>query len=119
MRFGADANVVGQKLTLNNKPVTVIGVMPPSFNFAGIFVPATPIDLFIPWPLTDNRKPHGNSMMVVGRLKSGATISGAQAEFSVLAKQLNSQHQERNPVNPRLVRLDQHVRGQLRPSLLV
>jgi predicted permease len=118
-RFRLDPNVVGQKLTLNNQPVMVVGVLPASFDFASVFAPGTPIDMFIPWPLTDNTKPAGNTMAVVGRLKPGVTVDGAQAEFSVLAKQLDSQHPERNPIFPRLVPLEQHVSGQVRPALMV
>jgi predicted permease len=118
-RFRSDPNMVGQKLTLNNQPAMVVGVLPPSFDFASIFAPGTPIDIFFPWPLTDNRKPTGNTMNIVGRLKPGATVAGAQAEFTVLAKQLASQHQERNPIFPRLVPLEQHVSGQVRPALMV
>ena len=118
-RFAADPSVVGRKLTLNNQPVTVIGVLPASFDFASVFAPGTPIDTFIPWPLTDNTKPAGNTMAIVGRLKPGATVDGAQAEFTVLAKQLDSQHPERNPIHPRLVPLEQHVSGPVSPALFV
>ena len=58
-------------------------------------------------------------MTIVGRLKPGATVAGAQAELTVLAKQLESQHPERNPIFPRLVPLEQHVSGQVRPALIV
>ena len=118
-RFRSDPNVVGQKLMLNSQAVMIVGVLPASFDFASVFAPGTPIDIFIPWPLTDNTKPAGNSMNIVGRLKPGATVAGAQAELTVLAKQLVSQHPERNPVFPRLVPLEQHVSGQVRPALLV
>jgi predicted permease len=118
-RFRSDPSVVGQKLMLNHQPVLVVGVLPASFDFASVFAPGTPIDLFVPWPLTDNTKPHGNTMEIVGRLKPGATVGGAQAEFTVLAKQLDGQHPDRNPIHPRLVPLEQHVSGQVRPALVV
>jgi predicted permease len=118
-RFAADPNVVGQTLTLNNHPVVVTGVLPASFDFASVFAPGTPIDIFIPWPLTDPKKPTGNTMALVGRLKPGVTVAAAQAEFTVLGKQLDSQHPDRNPIRPRLVPLEQHVSGQVRPALLV
>jgi hypothetical protein len=57
-RFASDPNVVGRKLTLNNQPVTVIGVLPASFDFASVFAPGTPVDVFIPWPLTETRRKH-------------------------------------------------------------
>jgi predicted permease len=118
-RFASDPNVVGRKLMLDNEPVIIVGVLPASFDFASVFAPGTPIDIFIPWPLTDKTKPAGNTMAIVGRLKPGASVEGAQAEFTFLAKQLDSQHPERNPINPRLVPLEQHVSGLVRPALVV
>ena len=118
-RFASDPNVVGRKLTLNNRPVTVVGVLPASFDFASVFAPGTPIDIFVPWPLTDKTKPTGNTMKIIGRLKPGATVQGAQAEFTMLGKQLESQHPERNPIIPRLIPLEQHVSGPVSPALFV
>jgi predicted permease len=118
-RFASDPNVVGQKLTLNNQPVTIIGVLPASFDFASVFAPGTSLDVFIPWPVADNSKPHGNTMAVIGRLKPGVTVQNARSAITVLAQQLVSQHPERNPIHPRLVPLEQHVSGEVRPALLV
>jgi predicted permease len=118
-RFASDPNVVGRKLTLGNQPVIVVGVLPASFDFASVFAPGTPVDIFIPWPVADKTKPAGNTMSVVGRLKPGATVEAAQAELTVLAKLLESQHPERNPIRPRLVPLKQHVSGQMRPALVL
>ena len=118
-RFASDPNVVGRKLTLNNRPVTVVGVLPASFDFGSVFAPGTPIDIFVPWPLTDKTKPMGNTMKVIGRLKPGATVQGAQAELTMLGKQLESQHPERNPIAPKLVPLEQHVSGPVSPALFV
>ena len=118
-RFASDPNVVGRRLTLNNTPATVVGVLPASFDFASVFAPGTPVDIFVPWPLTDKAKPSGNTMKVVGRLKPGATVRGAQAELAMLAKQLESRHPERNPIAPRLALLEQHVSGPVSPALFV
>ena len=118
-RFNADPNVVGRRLTLNNKPVTIVGVMPASFDFASVLAPGTLIDIFIPWPVNDKTKPQGNTMKIIGRLKPGATVQGGQTEFTILGKQLVSQYPDRNPIVPRLVPLAQHVSGPVRPALLV
>lgn len=118
-RFDADPNVVGRKLTLNNRPATVVGVLPASFDFASVFAPGIPVDIFVPWPLKDKSKPTGNTMKIVGRLKPGATVPGAQAELTMLGKQLESRHPERNPIVPRLVPLAQRVSGPVRPALFV
>ena len=118
-RFASDPNVVGRRLTLNNRPVTVVGVLPASFDFGSVFAPGTPIDIFIPWPLTDKTKPMGNTMKVIGRMRPGATVRSAQAELTMLGKQLESQHPERNYIAPRLVPLAQRVSGGVKPALFV
>ena len=118
-RFASDPAVLGTKLTLNDSPVTVVGVLPRSFDFATVFAPGTVIDAFIPFPLTEETNRHGNTMSVVGRLKPGVTLASAQAEFTLLGKQLNSEHPERNPIWPKLSALNQRVSGRVRPALLV
>jgi len=104
---------------LNNRPVTVVGVLPESFDFASVFAPGIPVDVFIPWPLADPRKPSGNTMKVVGRLRAGVTVDRAQAEFTLLGKQLESQHPERNDIVPMLAPLPKYVSGRMRPALFV
>jgi predicted permease len=118
-RFGSDPGVVGRKLSLNNRPVTVVGVLPAFFDFANVFAPATPVDIFIPWPVKDSQKPSGNTMKVVGRLKPGVGLQRAQAELTTLGKQLTSQHPERNPIDPQSMPLAQHVSGRVLPALIV
>ncbi|HEY3744457.1 MAG TPA: ABC transporter permease [Bryobacteraceae bacterium] len=118
-RFASDRDVVGRKLMLNNKPATVIGVMPENFDFASIFAPGTPVDVFVPWPLTKETNGFGNTMQAIGRLRPGATVQSAQAEFTLLAKQLEQQHAERNGLVPRLTPLKQRVSGRYSSALMV
>lgn len=118
-RFASDPSIAGRKLTLDNQPVMVVGVLPRSFDFGSIFTPGTQMDIFVPWPLLDPTKPQGNTMRIVGRLKPGATIQSAQAELNILGKQLERQHPERNGVSPLLAPLPQHVSGAARPALFV
>jgi predicted permease len=118
-RFASDPGVVGRKLTLDNRPVIVAGVLPESFDFGSIFTPGTPIDIYVPWPLADPAKPGGNTMRIVGRLKPGVTVGAAQAEMTALGKQLDREHPERNGIIPLLVPLAQRVSGPVRPALFV
>ena len=55
----------------------------------------------------------------MGRLAPGATVQGAQAEFTVLAKHITKQHPERNSLRPTVRSLEEHVNGRFRPALLV
>jgi predicted permease len=118
-RFASDRSIVGRKLILDHQPTTVVGVLPPSFDFANVFDPGASIDILVPFPLTEQVSRQGNNAKIVARIRPGVSISRAQAEFSMLAKQLVSQHPERNLVDPTLSPLKQHVSGQLRPALVV
>ena len=83
-RFASDPAVVGRNLTLNNKPVLVVGILPESFDFASVFEPGTPVDVFIPWPLTAKRTGTEIRLKAIGRLRPGATAQSAQTEFTAL-----------------------------------
>lgn len=118
-RFASDPNIVGRPLTLDDEPVTVIGVLPASFDFATVFAPGSRIDLYFPFPLTAETNRWGNTLAIVGRLKPDANVQSAQAEFTVLAKQISREHPERNEIDPALSLLANHVSGRLRPALFV
>jgi len=118
-RFDADPGVVGRELNLNNHPATIVGVTPASFDFASVFAPGIPVDIFIPWPLNDQAKPSGNTMKVIGRLKPGVTVQAAQAELAMLGRQLHSRHPERNPIQPVLAPLAARISGEVAPALFV
>jgi predicted permease len=118
-RFASDPAVVGQTLTLDKKPVTVVGVLPASFDFASVFAPGIPVDLFTPFPLTAETNSYGNTLKVIGRLRPGATVQNAQTEFTLLAKQIWSEHPEWNGIQPNLSLLERHVSGKASPALMV
>lgn len=119
-RFASDPAIVGKTVRLNELSVTVVGVMPASFDFASIFAPGSRVDLYRPFPLTPETDRMGNTSAIVGRLKPGVTLEGAQADFHRLGPQIHSQHPERgNEFEPLLSPLKEHVTGRLRPALLV
>ncbi len=118
-RFASNPDIVGKTLRLNDQSVTVVGVMPASFDFASVFAPGSRVDLYSPFPLTPETDRMGNTSAIVGRLKPGATLEGAQAELNILGPQFHTQHPERNEFQPILSPLKEHVTGRLRPALIV
>ena len=118
-RFASSPDIVGKTLRLNERSVTVVGVMPASFDFASVFAPGSRVDLYSPFPLTPETDRMGNTSAIVGRLRSGATLEGAQAELSLLGPQFQSQHSDRNEFQPVLSPLKEQVTGRLRPALIV
>ena len=118
-RFASNPDIVGKTLRLNDQSVTVVGVMPASFDFASVFAPGSRVDLYSPFPLTPETDRMGNTSAIVGRLKPGATLEGAQAELNILGPQFHTQYPERNEFQPILSPLKEHVTGRLRPALIV
>src|SRR4051794_40400550 len=99
----------------------IVVVLLAAFDFASVFEPGSLVDVFIPWPVTVATNRYGNTLRAIGRLRPGTTVQSAQAEFTPLAKQLESEHPspERNPVKPRLTPLNRHVSERVRPALMV
>ncbi|NOT59894.1 MAG: ABC transporter permease, partial [Acidobacteria bacterium] len=119
-RFGGDAKIVGQTITLKDQATVVVGVLPPTFDFASTFTPDTRVDLFAPFPMAKELDRMGNTLAVIGRLKPGVYISQAQAEFNSLNQQLQQQYPARgNGFGARMTGLQQQINGRFQRGLWV
>ncbi len=119
-RFASDPRIVGRSLRLNDEAVSVIGVLPASFDFASVFTPGSHIDLYFPFPMSAETNRWGNTLAIVGRLKPGVALQTAQAEASILSRQFTEAHpRDRNDFAAKLSFLGDHVRGHIRPALIV
>ena len=116
-RFGRDEKILQQTLTLDNKPYTIVGVMPNSFRFPGEF------DIWLPMALDPYKEVHGDFFRlveVVGRLKPNATLATAQTELGVLAQQASQQGKEPLPLSPvEVAPLHQQLVAGVRSTVLV
>jgi putative ABC transport system permease protein len=113
-RFGRDPNIVGQTFLLNDKPTTLVGIMPKRFAFWGgdIWMPAT----------VDPAEPGAErrNFVLYGHLRPGLDVRAAEAELGGLAKQLSTIYPRSYPA-PFIVRLDRLgyiAVGQFRGALL-
>ncbi len=91
-RFGSAPDAVGQSVTVNGFPLTIVGVMPAGFHFmhdADLWVPMRRDGAF-----ANARRWH--NWYLVGRLRSGVTIERAQADMDVISAQLASEYPETN-----------------------
>jgi len=78
-QLAADPNIVGKTIDLDSTPTTVIGVLPPSFDYGAVFAPGSKVDLFMPLIL-DRERMWGNILTMIGRVKPGVSLPQAQAE---------------------------------------
>jgi predicted permease len=77
--FGGDRGLIGRSVTLNDRPVTVVGIMPPHFRFG------SEVGLFVPMRARPGANVDPNAT-VVGRLKPGVSFDQAQSELKVIAE---------------------------------
>ncbi len=91
-RFGRDRNIVNQTITLNGVARTVVGVMPPGFNYpkgAELWAPIT-----ITPELARSRQNH--SYWIIGRLKANVSVQQGQADLTTIATRLEKEYPESN-----------------------
>jgi len=120
-QFGGDHSIVGRTVDLNNTSVTVIGVLPETFDFGSVFAPGAKVDLFTPYIMDDFRD-DGNDLALIGRLKQGVTLAQAQREADQLIPQLyfSRKHPEYGKgYTGQVTELKEYVSGKLRRSLIV
>jgi macrolide transport system ATP-binding/permease protein len=117
-RFGGRMDILGQTVKLDDKPHTIIGVLPASFQFA----PRGKAEFWATMhTLTSCEKRRScHNLYGVARLKDGVTVQMALAEMTSIAKQLEVQY----PVSNRgqgasVMPLYEEIVGDIRPILLV
>jgi putative ABC transport system permease protein len=91
-RFGGDPNIINKTVALNTISRTVVGVMPPRFNFpkgAEVYAP-----LALTPELMRNRMTH--QYYVLGPLKPGVTQQSAQVDVDTIEARLQKQYPDTN-----------------------
>jgi predicted permease len=121
-RFTADPGIVGKAIEMNGTPMTVVGVLPASFDFGAVFSPGAKVDLFVPLDL-DHERNWGNIVTLIARLKPGATVAQALDDAKRVAPNIyfNLKYPEtlgRYKGNLIPVPLKDYVSGKLHRSLI-
>ncbi|MBO0862488.1 MAG: ABC transporter permease, partial [Chloracidobacterium sp.] len=85
-RFGLDPAVLGRRITLDDRPLTIVGVAPP--GFFGFQVGSRP-DIW--WPITERGEELKGigfwGILVMGRLRPGVSLTQARAEMHLIYRQ--------------------------------
>jgi putative ABC transport system permease protein len=129
-QYGGSSDVIGRPLSLDGRPFTIVGVLPPDFR------PPTDLasgrDLSMAWgaavlmPLVGNplaRDPNATDRMwrgfaVVARLRPDVTLARAQSDLAVIAGRVPL----RSPILKReytLISLTDYVAGELPKQLAI
>ncbi len=96
-RLGSDPDLIGRQISINNVPMTVVGILPKSFISASqitnfeVWLPLGMLGAFSSRPASDGSplNHHGyRKLLIVGQLKPGQTRGTAQSELEILAGRL-------------------------------
>src|ERR1022692_564606 len=113
-RFAGSAQVLGQTVKLNDELYTVIGVMPPAFQFPARTEIWTPLAM----DLKEWQQRGGHYLNGVGRLKAGATLASAQADLNAIAARAEQQFPDSNSGwDTKITSLQEAAVGKIRPAL--
>ncbi|MGH9384369.1 MAG: ABC transporter permease [Vicinamibacterales bacterium] len=103
--LGGDPSAVGRRITLDEVPVTIVGVLPRDFTVARQEDAFLPFGNFLrPGSFMFGRGNHFG-LAAIGRLAPGITLEMARAEIETLAQQLALEHPETNTGNGGTARL--------------
>jgi len=92
--MGGDSNAIGRQITIDDRPMTVVGVLPPAFTIAREEDVFRPLGQFrAPGSPMLNRGNH-QGLAALGRLAPGVAIESARAELATIAAQLAQEHPE-------------------------
>jgi putative ABC transport system permease protein len=91
--FGANPNILGQAIALDDRSYSIVGVMPPGFSY-----PARDVELWIPLVITARayEDRNNNELYAVARLEPGVTLESARSEMDLLAAQSRAQYPKEN-----------------------
>jgi predicted permease len=125
--YAGDPGIVGNTIRLDEKPYTVIGIMPPSFRFP--FDGAPPSErarLWLPIAFAPNVLDPANRTMefgvgLIGRLKDGVTPQQAREDVDGIASRFMQQYDYSGTIRvaPQVHLFAAHAIGKARPLLIL
>lgn len=94
-QFGSDPSLLNRTIQLNGESYTVVGVMPPGFQFPALR------ELWVPLILDPAKEPWradrtNRNLAVFGRLKPAISVDQANADLAVVAQRLQEQYPKSN-----------------------
>ncbi len=123
-RHGGDAGVVGRVFQMNNRPHTVVGVLPPVPQFPNendVYMPSSAC----PFRSSDGTRESRTTRLlsVYGRLKPGATLEQARADLASIATRFKADnpgvYPEGGGFTATATKLTDDLTLRARPTLLV
>ena len=103
--FAGDPGLVGRTIRLNGGNVTVIGIMPASFEFVGPWMRTETCQVWLPLQIKRGDGDRGSHWICgIARLKDGVSVGAADAEIKAIGKRLTAAYPDTNSKKHLLVR---------------
>ncbi len=115
-KFGGDRGILGKTLTLNGRPMTVVGVLAPGYE--GIY---GSVELFLPivYYNKSGLQRGAGTMFTFARLKPGVTVESARRDIVSIAKQIETENPSTNSgQSAEVVTLRENLVGGSRTALM-
>ncbi|MEY2555628.1 MAG: hypothetical protein QOF93_772, partial [Verrucomicrobiota bacterium] len=117
--FNSDPEIVGKQVSLSWRSYTVLGVMPPGFQFPVEGERAEYLQPLHPLVPEYVNKRDSHFIRMVGRLKPGVTVQQCDAEMKTIAARLAKQYPKSNTDRSEQVfSLHDDIVGDVRPALI-
>jgi len=116
--FGGDPGIIGRTIRLDNKPATIVGVLPREFEFA----PGRSAPLWVPLHLNQDAATRRSLrwMQAIGRLGPGVNVDQARAEMDGITAQLEREYPKEDGSSfVAMGSLREKIVGPVRPLLIV
>ncbi|HVS64960.1 MAG TPA: ABC transporter permease [Thermoanaerobaculia bacterium] len=103
--FAGDPDIVGRAIRLDGGDVTVVGVMPPEFEFAGPWVRTQTVQVWLPLSLEESKETRDSHWLSgIARLRDDVTVEAADAEIKSIGLRLAELYPDSNLRKKFLVR---------------
>ena len=123
-RYGGDLDLIGKDILLDDRKITIVGIMPMGFQFLEDTEGAGGggIDLWKPAAFTpqqlNNRGSH--YLTVAGRLKPGVSLAQARSDIDTITARIAADHPDHaKDLRANVFSIRDQLTGGVRPALLV
>ncbi|MBO0722119.1 MAG: ABC transporter permease, partial [Blastocatellia bacterium] len=115
-RYGGEVAVIGREILLDREKYTVVGVMPPNFQFMQGY-----IGLWVPAAFSREELAYRDSsyLMIVARLKPGVTIEQAQADILAITRRIARDYPKQAGLGSAVISMHEQLAGPARRPLEV
>lgn len=88
-RWGSDKNVLSHNITLDGRNYSIVGVMPPGFDYP-ISTVQSEEGVWLPLVVSPNDKSEKSVGFPVARLKKGVSLAAANAQLKIVSGRMSS-----------------------------